>query len=282
MKANSHPPRLLIMAYFKASSLPEVHPRIIPPGTIVVELITEGTVYYQQGAEDLKLGCGALFWHIPGEQTIYRTDADSPYECLAMSFSWPHLASRTVSRLSVIADHQRVRDLSSELLSSYFDDKIDREILAAYAYSRLLWEAHIGATLDVAPASINAALAFIRSDFSRPEVGVLDIARSSGISIPHIHALFRKHIGQPPHRYLTEFRIREAKWLLTRSHYAIKVIASKCGFLNIETFYRAFKSAVGISPHQFRKSNNLLILDEDSPSRNESLRRLTGQHTPHE
>lgn len=264
MAARSSSPSLLRMGYFKAPPVSAVTPYIIPQRTAIVELVTEGVIYFRSDSGDMKLGCGALFWHVFGEETIHRTEAANPYECLALAFAIEPRSARPAPRLSIITDHQRTRELCSELLSAYHDDKIDRTVLGKYAYSRLLWEAHLGTAQHSSalhPASLEAALAFVEAEFRRPEIGVPDLARSAKLSEPHIHTLFREHIGQTPHQFLTARRIREAKWQLTRTDSTIKAIATDCGFLNIETFYRAFKKIVGTTPFLFRQSNSVPILE---------------------
>ncbi len=204
----------------------------------------------------LKLGCGALFWHWAGEETIYRTEAGAPYECLALTFSVKRRSPRQTPRLSVIPDVQRVRELCRELLRAYHDDSIDRRILGNYARSRLLWEAHLGGVQHAAafrPRAIEMALSFLEAEFTRPEIGVGDLAKAAGISEPHLHVLFRKYLEQTPHYALTARRIQEAKWLLSGTFQTIKLIAMDCGFLNIETFYRSFKKNIGLTPDRFRK-----------------------------
>ncbi len=256
-------PELLRIGYFKAPPVSAVKPVVIPARTVVVEVVTEGVIHFRSENTELMLGCGALFWHVFGEETICRTEPDSPYECLVLAFTAPARSPRAAPRLSIISDHQRTRELCSEILRAYHDEAINRKTLGAYAYSRLLWEAHLGSMQNSAalhPAAINASLAFVEAEFRRPEIGVLDIAKSAAISVPHIHTLFREHLGQTPHQFLTARRIREAKWLLTRTNAAIKAIATDCGFINIETFYRAFKKIVGTSPHHFRTSNSVPLL----------------------
>jgi AraC-like DNA-binding protein len=253
------------MSYFKAPAVSEVNPFHIPARTTVIELVTEGVIYFRSDHADLTLGCGALFWHIAGEETICRTDPSAPYECLALAFATPARGERPAPRLSIISDHQRVRELGSELLRAYHDDAIDRAALGAYAYSRLLWEAHLGTgrnSIALHPSAVSTGISFVEAEFRRAEVGVPDIAKAASLSVPHIHTLFREHLGQTPHHFLTTRRIREAKWLLTRTNDTIKAIATDCGFVNIETFYRAFKKIVGTSPHHFRISNSASAMSD--------------------
>lgn len=150
-----------------------------------------------------------------------------------------------------------------EFLLSYHDEAVDRRALGSYTRSRLIWESHLGTvhrSPSVRPAAMDAALVFLEAGFHRPDLGVLDLAKSARISGPHVHTLFRKHLGQTPHQFLTARRIREAKWLLSGSNRTIKAIAMDCGFPVLETFYRAFKRTVGTTPHHFRARHSGRIL----------------------
>ena len=264
MSSRRFQPELLRMSHYQAPAVAEVRPFVIPARTAQVELVTGGVIHFRSGGRDMALGCGALFWHIAGEKTIHRTEADDPYVCLSIAFTASSNGKRPVPRLSVIQDHQRTRDLSAELLRAYHDDAVDRAILGSYAYARLVWEAHLGnirRTVSERPVAIDAALEFLESAFRAPGIGVGDLAGAAGISAPHLFELFRKHLGQTPHQLLIARRIREAKWLLSGTGQTIKAIAQDCGFHSIETFYRAFKRTVGVTPHHFRSIHSLPVLD---------------------
>lgn len=259
MRPRKYQPETFRMIYFKAPRVHAVSPYVVPPRMEVVEMITHGTVFFPMGGQELKLGCGALFWHLAGEETVHRTDPDSPYECFAAAFPAPARPRRCVPRLSMIPDHLRVRELSHELLRAYHNDAFDRKILENYARQRLLWEAHQGNILHAAstrPAPLEAALRYIESEFRRPDIGVRDLAGAGAVSEPHLHALFRIHLQQTPYHALVSRRIQEAKWLLSGTSHTIKSLSAECGFLNVETFYRAFHRLIGMTPHEFRKRHS--------------------------
>lgn len=252
--------RLDYVSYYKAPLVSAVRPYTIRQRTQLVEIVTEGTVYFRSGAADLKLGCGALFWHVAGEKTIHRTDPDAPYECLALRFLEP-TASRAwprPPRLTIISDRHRTLELCAELLRSFHDPSVGRQALSRYAQARLLWEVHLGRMKPpvALPVSLERACTLIELQFSRVGLGVAEIARAAEISEPHLHVLFRKHLGQTPHQFLTSRRLREAKLLLSSSTRAIKQISSACGFLNIETFYRVFAKHAGVTPNHFRQTHS--------------------------
>lgn len=254
---------LIHLIYFVAPPVPEVMPYAIPKHMEVVEIVTAGEVYFNHEGRALTLGCGAVFWHGFGDQTIFRTNPSAPYECLALSFRHRSFGVRSVPRLSVISDHLRTKDLCHELLRAYHNPSVERQMLANYARQRLLWETHLGAIQLSAqghPAAVEMALLYLTKNFKNPSLSVGDLAKAAEISEPHLHLLFRTSLGQTPHQALLDRRIQEAKWLLSGTTRTIKMISEDCGFLNIETFYRVFKKHVGQTPHVFRKQHRTPML----------------------
>ena len=75
------------VSYYRAPCVNAVRPFKISPGFEFIELVTNGVVYFQSGSRVDKLGCGAMFCHVAGEETIHRTEASAPYECLAVFFA---------------------------------------------------------------------------------------------------------------------------------------------------------------------------------------------------
>ena len=263
MSARSFQHELLRMSFYKAAPVSAVPPYTIPHRTEVIELVTDGVVYFESDGRDRKFGCGALFWHVAGDQTIHRTEAAQPYRCLALSFTALPRRERPAPRLSVILDAPRTKELCQEFLRASHVEAVDRRILGTYIRSRLLWEAHLGTiqnSMAIRPAPVETVLAFLESEFRRTDLSVQHLAEAAEISEPHLHTLFRQHLGQTPHQFLNARRMREAQWLLSGTNRAIKAIATDCGFLNIETFYRGFKQAVGTTPNQFRRSHSGPIL----------------------
>lgn len=109
---------------------------------------------------------------------------------------------------------------------------------------------------------IARALAAIHRD---PQVAwSLDaLAASAGLSRSAFCARFVKCIGEPPHRYLTRWRMQRATELLRHEDMAIKQIAERVGFRDEAVFSKAFKKHVGMPPAAYRHAGKL----EDDPTR---------------
>jgi len=75
------------------------------------------------------------------------------------------------------------------------------------------------------------------------------------LSVDYIRHEFKKHYGVSPLQYLIKKRVDYAKHLLITSPMSIKQVAYQCGFENEYYFSRLFKKLTGISPRQYRLSD---------------------------
>lgn len=120
------------------------------------------------------------------------------------------------------------------------------------------WYTAVASEFMAAPQSVSSQarplLNWITSYFalhiSEP-ISVKDMAKRAGLSPSRFNVVFAETFGTTPHRYLLRLRIEHAKELL-RNGYPIKVASEYCGFADVHYFTKAFKSAVGVTPGQYR------------------------------
>lgn len=97
-------------------------------------------------------------------------------------------------------------------------------------------------------------LKFLLENFHRP-IGVDDMARTAAMSRRGFHQAFLEHIGRPPGHELQRVRIDRAKKLLAWSDQKLTAISELCGYQSANSFWFAFKQAVGMSPQEYRRKN---------------------------
>jgi|TARA_B110001469_G_C9640299_1_gene321916 AraC-like DNA-binding protein len=96
----------------------------------------------------------------------------------------------------------------------------------------------------------------LRAMLDAPEKNhrVEDLAELAFMSRSSFTEHFTKTFGQPPHDFLTNYRLRRAAQLLTTSELPIKNVADKVGYQSRSSFSRAFKTMYGQDPASYRKT----------------------------
>jgi AraC family transcriptional regulator of arabinose operon len=94
----------------------------------------------------------------------------------------------------------------------------------------------------------------IEEEFGNPDLGLVRMAETLGISSQHLNTLFSKSWGVSPYQYLLQFRIQKSKELLISDQArTVKEIAAAVGFLDVSHFVHTFHKLIGMTPVQFRQ-----------------------------
>ncbi len=80
-----------------------------------------------------------------------------------------------------------------------------------------------------------------------------DAARRLGLSRRRFTQLFKEETGQGWLAYVHERAVDHAARLLAETEAPIAAVAFECGFSDLSTFYRRFKSLRGVSPGEWRR-----------------------------
>lgn len=80
------------------------------------------------------------------------------------------------------------------------------------------------------------------------------LAEEAGLSRATFARQFANMVGEPPHSYLTRWRMGIAARLLEASDLRLSEIAARVGYQSEFSFSRAFKQARGIAPHHYRRA----------------------------
>jgi AraC-like DNA-binding protein len=80
-----------------------------------------------------------------------------------------------------------------------------------------------------------------------------ELARSAGVSVSHLTALFAEECGVGAMRYLQQLRMERACWLLANPYVRVREVAASCGYEDVNYFTRLFHRRFGVSPGRWRK-----------------------------
>lgn len=83
-----------------------------------------------------------------------------------------------------------------------------------------------------------------------------ELAELANLSSYHFSRMFKKSLGEPPHRYMTELRLQKAKGLILESDLSLKDVAARLGFTDQSHLGNKFRQRFGISPAKARKEGS--------------------------
>jgi AraC-like DNA-binding protein len=95
---------------------------------------------------------------------------------------------------------------------------------------------------------------FIAAHLNEP-IGLVEMARSTGLTRMHFAAQFRASTGLRPHEYLVRLRVERAQELLAACQLPLAEIALAVGFKAQAHFTTVFAKIVGETPNAWRKKN---------------------------
>ena len=93
---------------------------------------------------------------------------------------------------------------------------------------------------------VHAVRERLDTEFDRPH-SISGLARSVGMSMFHFTRVFTELVGQPPHRYLGDARLRAAQSMLQAGR-SVTETCFACGFSNLSHFTRRFSKRYGMVP----------------------------------
>lgn len=95
----------------------------------------------------------------------------------------------------------------------------------------------------------------ITENFHNPDIDLCSILKRSGYAEDYIRSRFKKFTGKTPTEFLTDIRIRHARYLIDAygSGSSLSEISEKCGYDDYIYFSRKFKQFTGLSPQNYKK-----------------------------
>ena len=102
------------------------------------------------------------------------------------------------------------------------------------------------------PASLASTLEFLEAHFDE-NISPASLARRAGLSPIRFARIIKRIFRLTPSQLITQTRLAAASRLLLETERPVAEIAHSCGFYDHSAFSRAFRSATGATPMEFRK-----------------------------
>jgi AraC-like DNA-binding protein len=125
------------------------------------------------------------------------------------------------------------------------------DLLRAHAAGGPVGPAPDAGTGRRAPAAINAVRSLLHERLTDPP-SLAELAAMTGLSQFALLRAFRAQTGLPPHAYLNQLRVRQARLLLDGGRPPAEV-AAQVGFADQAHLTRHFKRVVGVPPAAYQR-----------------------------
>lgn len=213
----------------------------------------------------------------PGNVTIIPAGTSARWDISgAVDVVQLYLPQATIERVAAEADNRSPAELlertghldpiTSRLLTTAAEaldgnttlDAMFRQQLTDLLATRLL-AAHAGMPVAPQPVSgglpsriLRRALERLRSE-SDADVSLAALAADAGLSRFHFCRAFKESTGMPPHVWLRQYRLEQAKAMLRDPSMSVIAVAVALGYASQTAFAAAFKKLTGVSPSEFRR-----------------------------
>ena len=233
----------------------------------LIHYIISGKGYYKVNDKTYTLTAGDTFLVYPNTEIIYYADENDPWEYAWVGF--------TGSDALLILQATDFSTKSPVIYQTALGDRIHRQMLHIYdargnefehavemtgrLYTMLAIFMH-GASKNSEQNTfatyVQKGIEYISANYSY-NITVEDIANYVGLSRSHLFRSFETILGQSPKEYLTDFRMRQACYLLEHSNLSITAIANSIGFDNSLYFSKTFHKFKGMAPKEYRAMHKL-------------------------
>ena len=94
---------------------------------------------------------------------------------------------------------------------------------------------------------------YINEHYNSYNLSIEDISKNTFLTPAYICVIFKDFTGKTVNKYITEYRIMQAKELLKDSNIKMNDIALKVGYRDGNYFAKIFKKETGYSPSEYRR-----------------------------
>ena len=231
----------------------------------LIHYVISGSGFYRVSQHTYALHAGDTFLVYPNSEVVYYADGNDPWE-----YAWVGFTGSDASMILTATDFSPEAPC---IQNTPMGESIRRQILHIYdargnefehavemtghLYTMLALFMH-GSNQNGSQNSTNnyvqKGIEYISANYSYA-ITVEDIADYVGVSRSHLFRSFETVLHQSPKEYLTDFRKKQACYLLEHSQLSVTAIANSLGFDNSLYFSKTFHKQKGISPKQYREAH---------------------------
>ncbi len=219
----------------------------------LLHFVVSGKGFFQTPRGNYHLSQGDVFVIRPYEMTYYIADAETPWE-----YNWVGFTSDIpLPSILTSSDTFHAPYLAKYFKNAVFTQDFDDNDLTTGSYvyflSGIIWQI-CGVLMRAdkrkkssAESYVRAAISIIEAEYATG-ITVSSLAERLHLNRSYFSEIFCQITGMPPHKYLTDYRMRRAEELLTIHGCNVTVTALSVGYPDVFAFSRAYKHHFGYSP----------------------------------
>lgn len=154
--------------------------------------------------------------------------------------------------LESIKKYEELAESKESHVVYYREHLLEDILLQAYAENSKFTKSEKNSLQNCHDATVKKAVAYIENNISS-KIIIANICTAVCTNPSTLNFKFRKELNCTVWDFITDIRMKKAKYFLLSTTFSIGEISEKCGFENIYYFSTAFKKAEGISPMKYRK-----------------------------
>lgn len=240
----------------------------------MIFVFMDGRGIFRNDQKEFQVTKGDCFVIFPGENIYFEADQIDPYTAAHLALNGSKVieymknagfsTENPLRHLHDISQYEKYIDEILKRSQLTLANSMKRNAYAVFFISDLLEDyktySLAGSSYDYTTSIYVKYTTDYLSAHYQEEVKIGKLADALGISRNYLSICFKNEIGVSPHDYLTNLRIDHASHLLKNTSLSVAAIASEVGYEDTFAFSRIFKKKVGISPRQYRNSNDELIV----------------------
>lgn len=228
----------------------------------LLHFVTEGHGIFCKDGLTHSLKAGDAFLIRPGEVTIYKADSENPW-----SYNWVAFDGQNImeildeaglaynSTLTFSTNFNEIKETFLNLSSDYSLHNRHPFLLLMYLY-KIFYECSKTKNKKEKHSKneyVEQAISFIDMNYHQ-NITIQTISDAIGLDRTYFYRIFKQHMDVSPSKYLIMHRINLSLKMLEETSLNITTIAYSCGFSDISSYCRHFKSIVKITPKQYREN----------------------------
>lgn len=229
----------------------------------LIHYIIAGKGRLKVGQDVFNLEAGDSFLIYPDTEALYTADENDPWEYAWVGFNGsdaPILLNATdfTPERPVITCTPYGKEIAHQLRHIYevrgsdFESAVEMTGRLYMTLSVFLKGAGHTPVQNNYHTYVQKAVEYIAAHYSY-QITIEDIAAYVGLSRSHLFRSFEAVLQLSPKEYLSQFRIKQACYLLRHSNLSITAIANSVGFESSLYFSKAFKKAKHMPPRDYKQ-----------------------------